>query len=176
MKTLLISLLCCAAAGAYAAPVDDIIVPMSHLDVLKGNRPAGEVRISQSPDGAVFAAKLNGVAPGSYGFHVHEFPSCEPALNNKGVLAAGQAAGGHWDPLKTGAHKGPFDEGGHLGDLPVLTVAADGSSEAVTAPRIKNIHHLHGHALMIHEGGDNYSDKPAALGGGGARMICGVIR
>jgi len=28
---------------------------------------------------------------------------------------------------------------------------------------------------MIHAGGDNYSDEPAKLGGGGARMACGVV-
>ena len=27
---------------------------------------------------------------------------------------------------------------------------------------------------MIHAGGDNYSDHPEALGGGGARVACGV--
>ncbi|MCD3149108.1 superoxide dismutase, partial [Salmonella enterica subsp. enterica serovar Enteritidis] len=30
-------------------------------------------------------------------------------------------------------------------------------------------------SLMIHKGGDNYSHKPAPLGGGGARFACGVI-
>jgi Cu-Zn family superoxide dismutase len=34
---------------------------------------------------------------------------------------------------------------------------------------------LRGHALMIHEGGDNYSDQPKPLGGGGARIACGVV-
>ena len=29
---------------------------------------------------------------------------------------------------------------------------------------------------MIHVGGDNHSDHPAALGGGGPRMACGVIK
>jgi len=29
---------------------------------------------------------------------------------------------------------------------------------------------------MVHVGGDNYSDNPEALGGGGARMACGVIK
>jgi Cu-Zn family superoxide dismutase len=28
---------------------------------------------------------------------------------------------------------------------------------------------------MLHAGGDNYADQPAALGGGGARMACGVV-
>ena len=32
-----------------------------------------------------------------------------------------------------------------------------------------------GRALMIHEGGDNYADEPKPLGGGGARIACGVI-
>jgi len=29
---------------------------------------------------------------------------------------------------------------------------------------------------MIHAGGDNMSDKPEPLGGGGARYACGVIK
>jgi Cu-Zn family superoxide dismutase len=29
---------------------------------------------------------------------------------------------------------------------------------------------------MIHAGGDNHSDTPAPLGGGGGRMACGVIK
>ena len=33
-----------------------------------------------------------------------------------------------------------------------------------------------GRAIMIHAGGDNYSDQPAPLGGGGARIACGVIK
>jgi Cu-Zn family superoxide dismutase len=28
---------------------------------------------------------------------------------------------------------------------------------------------------MIHEGGDNYADEPKPLGGGGARIACGVV-
>jgi Cu-Zn family superoxide dismutase len=27
----------------------------------------------------------------------------------------------------------------------------------------------------VHAGGDNHSDHPAVLGGGGARVACGVI-
>ncbi len=28
---------------------------------------------------------------------------------------------------------------------------------------------------MVHKGGDNHSDHPQPLGGGGARVACGVI-
>jgi Cu-Zn family superoxide dismutase len=29
---------------------------------------------------------------------------------------------------------------------------------------------------MIHESGDNYSDTPKKLGGGGGRIACGVVK
>jgi Cu-Zn family superoxide dismutase len=28
---------------------------------------------------------------------------------------------------------------------------------------------------MVHAGGDNHADHPAPLGGGGMRILCGVI-
>lgn len=57
-----------------------------------------------------------------------------------------------------------------------LVVNADGTATyPLLAPRLKSLSELKGHSLMIHKGGDNYSDKPAPLGGGGARFACGVI-
>jgi Cu-Zn family superoxide dismutase len=35
---------------------------------------------------------------------------------------------------------------------------------------------VQGHALMVHAGGDNYSDTPAPLSGGGARIACAVVK
>ena len=46
---------------------------------------------------------------------------------------------------------------------------------AVLAPRLK-INDIKSRALIIHVGGDNYSDDPALLGGGGARIACGAIK
>ena len=65
---------------------------------------------------------------------------------------------------------------GHLGDLPVLTADASGQADAtVVAPHITDLQAIKGHALMIHVGGDSYSDTPAPLGGGGARFACGLL-
>jgi Cu-Zn family superoxide dismutase len=44
----------------------------------------------------------------------------------------------------------------------------------VLAPRL-NLDDMSGRSLMIHAGGDNYSDDPELLGGGGGRMACGVV-
>jgi Cu-Zn family superoxide dismutase len=43
----------------------------------------------------------------------------------------------------------------------------------VPAPRLK-LSDIQGRALVIHEGGDNYSDTPEN-GGGKGRIACGVI-
>jgi Cu-Zn family superoxide dismutase len=73
-------------------------------------------------------------------------------------------------------HMGP-EAAGHLGDLPLITVGADGvSKQMLKASRITSVADIKGHAIMIHAGGDNYADTPAPLGGGGARMACGVAQ
>ena len=43
------------------------------------------------------------------------------------------------------------------------------------APRLK-LADVQGLAIMVHAGGDNYSDDPKPLGGGGDRIACGVIQ
>lgn len=93
-----------------------------------------------------------------------------------GKASAAEAAGGHYDPHKTGKHAGP-DGDGHLGDLPVLVVNNEGKAVTpVTASRLKSLDEIKDKALMIHVGGDNMSDQPKPLGGGGARFACGVIK
>ena len=46
---------------------------------------------------------------------------------------------------------------------------------AVTAPRPIKLSEVKGKALMIHAGGDNFSDYPKLLGGRGDRIASGVI-
>lgn len=134
----------------------------------------GKVTISETPYGIVFSPELTGLAPGLHGFHVHENPSCASSTKDGKAVPAG-AAGGHLDPKKTGHHGAPWGDG-HLGDLPAIYVDASGkATHPVLAPRLKLADLVH-RSLMIHEGGDNYSDEPKPLGGGVARMACGVIR
>ncbi|GKV92836.1 superoxide dismutase family protein [Pectobacterium aroidearum] len=136
----------------------------------------GEVSITETPYGLLFTPSLKGLEAGIHGFHVHENASCEPAEQD-GKPVPALAAGGHLDPKKTGKHLGPYDDQGHLGDLPGLVVNADGTATyPILAPRIKSLSEVKNHALMVHVGGDNYADTPAKLGGGGARMACGVIK
>lgn len=149
-----------------------IVVKMDLLD-LKKNTNIGEIVITESPYGLVFTPFLKGkISAGLHGFHIHTNPDC--GADEKGGLA--MKAGGHWDPAKTGTHSFPWDNKGHKGDLPALYVDKDGAAtNPVLAPKLKKLSEIKQHAIMIHIGGDNHHDVPAALGGGGARVACGVI-
>lgn len=135
---------------------------------------AGKVVIRETQYGLEFTPTLSGLTQGIHGFHVHENPSCD-AREQNGKMVAGLAAGGHYDPAGTKKHGLPWGEG-HLGDLPPLYVDVSGNaSTPVLSPRLK-LADVRGRSLMVHAGGDNHADHPAPLGGGGARVVCGVIQ
>jgi Cu-Zn family superoxide dismutase len=135
----------------------------------------GEITLRNGAAGVAFALDLHGLPPGDHGFHLHGSGSCAAVANAQGEMTAAGGAGGHFDPAGSGHHEGPSGAG-HLGDLPVLHVGADGAAtQVLVAPRLHSVDELRGHALVIHAGGDNYSDAPAPLGGGGARIACGVV-
>ena len=152
----------------------DITVAMNVVDEKGVGKAIGEVAISETQYGVVFTPSLTGLEPGLHGFHVHQNPSCEPKEQDGKVVPA-LAAGGHYDPASSKRHDLPWGDG-HLGDLPGLFVGANGNANnPVLAPRLK-IADVKGRSLMIHAGGDNHSDHPKLLGGGGARVACGVIQ
>lgn len=135
----------------------------------------GTVTISESEYGLVFTPELKNLEPGVHGFHLHQNPSCEPKEENGSVTPAG-AAGGHFDPENSGKHGLPWGDG-HLGDLPALFVESNGeATQPVLAPRLKKLADISDLSLMVHKGGDNHADQPEPLGGGGARIACGVIK
>lgn len=170
MKTLITFALAMVSSAALA----DVVVPMHLVDAKGVGTSIGQVTISESRFGIVFTPALQGLPPGLHGFHLHQNASCD-AKEIDGKMVAAGAAGGHYDPGNTKTHGTPWGEG-HLGDLPALYVDASGSAtQAVLAPRLK-LSDLSGRALMIHAGGDNHSDHPMTLGGGGGRIACGVIK
>jgi Cu-Zn family superoxide dismutase len=156
------------------AQAEQMTVTMNLLTPEGVGKAIGTVVVTESKYGAVFTPKLTGLTPGLHGFHVHQNPSCGPAEKD-GKMVPGLAAGGHYDPTGAGMHGAPWGNG-HLGDLPALYVDGDGNAvHPVLAPRLK-LSDLQGRSLMIHAGGDNYSDIPNKLGGGGARVACGVFQ
>ena len=164
-------------APAFAA--EEVVVEMHLISAQGVGKAIGKVTLSDTANGflALKLAMASDIPPGGHGMHIHENPSCDPAEKD-GAMVAGLAAGGHYDPAKTGKHLGPSGEG-HLGDLPILYVeVAETGTESIkhtlVAPRLK-LADVHGRSLIIHAGSDNFRDEPKPLGGGCARIACGII-
>ena len=161
--------------GASAAYAASETITINAIDANGVGKEIGTLVLSDTQTGLQITPQLIGLPPGDHGFHAHGNPNCGPDPGPNGQPAAGMAAGGHYDPANTGKHLGPYGEG-HKGDMPVLTVDASGeATKAVVVPHL-TVADVRGRSIMIHAGGDNYSDQPAPLGGGGARIACGVAK
>lgn len=133
----------------------------------------GTISLKDSSFGLILTTNLSNLPAGPHGFHIHEKGSCDPAEKD-GKMGAALAAGSHYNPQKFPHHGDQLI--GHFGDLPLLKVEQDGSAKvSLVAPRLK-VSDVEGLAIMVHAGGDNYSDNPKPLGGGGDRIACGVIK
>ncbi|MEB3753269.1 superoxide dismutase family protein [Acinetobacter sp. MD2(2019)] len=132
----------------------------------------GTIRFYDSAEGLVLKTRLSHIPSGPHGFHLHDYPDCGTQATN-GQSGAALGAGGHFNPTQVPHHGSPTM--GHLGDLPVLVADDNGNAnQTLIAPRL-SVKTIQQHAIIIHAGGDNYSDSPKPLGGGGNRIACGII-
>jgi Cu-Zn family superoxide dismutase len=146
---------------------------MNQIDAKGVGKLIGTIRAEDSKKGLVLKIDLKDLPPGDHGFHVHEHGKCDPQEKE----APWQPG---WRPAVTTIRTRPVGTRvrwgrGTWATCRLFKVDASGKVKSkVTAPRLK-VADLKGRALMIHEGGDNYSDNPKPLGGGGARIACGVV-
>lgn len=157
--------------AAVALAADSRTVEIRKITSEGVGEQIGTVTVSQAGEALSLKVAVTGIPAGEHGFHVHETGDCGPAMKD-GKTQAGLAAGAHYDPAAKKSHKGPHGPG-HEGDLPKLTATSDGIDQTVSAERL-TLADIEGRALMIHEGGDTYSDQPES-GGGKGRIACGVV-
>ncbi len=158
------------SAAAFA---DSTTVTVNAVNDKGVGQSIGTVTATDSDVGLILNVNLKGLTPGAHGFHVHAMGSCG-TMGANNTTGPAMAAGGHFDPDGTNTHKGPIGNG-HKGDLPYIVADDGGMVKGIyLAPRL-TVADIKGKALMVHAGGDNYSDNPA-LGGGGARVACGVVK
>lgn len=123
-----------------------------------------------SAGGVTIAYDFRGLTPGTHALHFHQTAKCEPPFTS---------AGGHFNP-EAKKHGLQNPEGPHAGDMPNITVGADGTAKgSVTNQRVSlgsganSLYANGGTALMIHAGADDNKTDPA--GAAGDRVACGVI-
>lgn len=167
------------ASGARAAePLPSLQIPVYEVTANGTGMRLGSLRFSQTNRGLVVQAEVRGLLPGRNSMHIHQFRSCDPAVE-KGRLVPGAGAGPHWDPTGVMAHGGHGNHGhgshGHgahatggntlpLGDLPDLIAAADGvSTSVVVATRLSSLSQIGGRSVIVHRGVD------------GPKFACGLL-
>lgn len=136
-----------------------------------GGAARGEVTATDQAGGIAIAVTATGLKPGIYGIHIHSVGKCEgPKF---------ESAGSHWNP--TGKQHGTANPmGAHVGDLPNLTIGADGTGKidfqvvsAAVASGANPLLDADGAAFMIHAKPDDYKTDPS--GASGDRIVCGVF-
>ena len=131
----------------------------------------GEAAFTETPQGVKIALKVENLPPGLHACHIHD----------KGVCSTPDftSAGGHFNPF--GKHHGLKNpQGPHAGDLPNLSVGADGRGSLETVAALvtlkegkNSLLQPGGTSLVIHAQPDDDMSDPA--GNAGPRIACGVI-
>jgi len=170
-----------SATAAIVRPAKAVVhdVNGANLGTIVIQPIGGKLRIS---------GHLTGLAPGFHGFHIHGVGICDPqATDATGAVVPFASAGSHLNPAAT-------THGHHAGDLPLLYVSADGTTNSLVdsdAANFTAIFDADGAALIIHALPDNYANIPARYSAGGVagpdtatlgtgdsggRVACGVIQ
>ena len=107
-----------------------------------------------------------GLSTGDHGLHIHSVGLCD-APDFK-------TAGAHWNPtMKMHGRNNPM--GAHSGDLPSLTIGANGrGSVTFNVPgTVASLIDADGASIVVHAAADDYATDPS--GNSGGRIACGVF-
>lgn len=170
MKLTALPLVLLATAASAAAPL---------TTPLKGTNgaAAGQMTLTDTPNGVLIRIEATGLTPGWHGVHFHEKADCSD-------MAAGfKASGGHVHMTTPTVHGLLNPTANDMGDLPNIYAGADGHATAeLFSPMVAlregtlraNLKDADGSAVVIHAKPDDYMTQP--IGGAGDRVACASIK
>ena len=133
----------------------------------EGYEVKGLITFTQTDDGILIEADIEGLTEGNHGFHIHEWGDISKS--------DGTSAGGHFNPDNTD-HAGPGDAIRHAGDLGNITADENAKAhyrqiDSLISFTGKN--NIIGRSVIIHVGEDDLVSQPT--GDAGGRVAQGVI-
>ena len=134
-------------------------------------KEVGRAALTQTPAGVLIRLTVKGLPAGERAFHIHGVGKCEPPF---------ESAGPHFNP-ENHQHGFAVEGGWHAGDLPNVTIPAEGALEIdILATELsvsdgdEKMLDADGSALIVHAGIDDYTTQPT--GNAGGRIACGVVK
>lgn len=133
----------------------------------KDSTARGTIHFQAAEGGVRVHGSISGLAPGTHGFHVHEFGDCS--------APDGTSAGGHYNPAGH-PHAAPTAAARHAGDMGNVEAAADGTAKVDYLDRTLTLAGeagIVGRAVIVHAKADDLKTQPT--GDAGGRLACGVV-
>lgn len=156
---------CTTAGSAPAAPTATTTL------VAGDGSPRGTATVTQAGDGLHVVVRAQGISPGIHAVHIHTTGQC--------VGPDFTSAGGHWNPMSR-KHGKDNPAGMHMGDMPNMTVAPDGTGaieyhlpDGMISGGSTPLLDADGAAIVIHAQADDNVTDPT--GNAGGRVACGVL-
>lgn len=128
----------------------------------------GRARVTEVAGGLHVAVEVKGAPAGMHGAHLHTIGRCDPPDF--------ASAGGHWNPTNM-KHGSKNPQGPHAGDMPNLTVGADGRGTLgidLAGASFDSLMDADGATVVLHAAADDLMTDPS--GNSGGRIACGVLK
>jgi Cu-Zn family superoxide dismutase len=159
-----------AGCATVTAPLHSNVSATADLKNATG-QSVGVATLTELSGTVRIVVDVKGLPPGPKALHIHAVGKCEgPQFTS---------AGGHFNPGKK-EHGLLNPQGPHAGDLPNMTIMADGSGRMETATDRVSLGvgptallDDDGSAIVIHAAPDDFKTDPT--GNSGSRIACGVI-
>jgi superoxide dismutase, Cu-Zn family len=173
--------ICCAAmavlllgvpCGTLSSAEKERKTATAAIQDAKG-QSVGQAKFTATKSGVQMSVTVANLSPGTHAIHIHDAGKCEaPGFTT---------AAGHFNPASK-KHGLENPEGHHAGDMPNLTVGANGKGTFKTTLQdvtlagtgATSLFHAGGTSVVIHEKADDMKTDPA--GNAGTRIACGLIQ
>jgi Cu-Zn family superoxide dismutase len=161
-----------ATCGALASAEKERKTAAAGIKDGKG-QSVGQAKFTATKGGVQMSVTVANLSPGVHAIHIHDAGKCDaPGFTT---------AGGHCNPANK-QHGIENPAGHHAGDLPNLTVGANGKGTFKSAIQdatlagdgATSLFHAGGTSVVIHTVADDMKTDPA--GNAGVRIACGVIQ